>query len=277
MYTYLNFLNDIDYLVFKGLKRREIGLSALGNPIVAIETGNRPDVIITGGIHARENISVFAAMMVAFSALRNGINNLAVIPLLNPDGALLVEKGAFFEGSEWLSELCNGDFSYWKANANAVDLNVNFDAEFGRGKQNVFAPAPQNYVGPYAFSEPETRAIRDYTLELMPALTLSFHSSGREIYWFFGQSAALAERDRAVAQAFSEITGYARIDSDLGSAGGYKDWCISKLGITALTFELSVGKHPLPESAYDDEWFGRLLKVPQTASELGAALRDGRF
>lgn len=276
MYTYLNFKDDAEYLAFKGIGVREIGKSVLGNPIYAFETGPEPDVIITGGIHARENISVYAAMMTVYKALRTGIDNIAVVPLLNPDGLLLVEKGAFFEGSEKLSALCDGDFSLWKANADAVDLNVNFNADFGKGVRNVFSPAAMNYVGPYPESEPETRAIRDYTLGLMPSLTLSFHASGREIYWYFGQSGALCERDRKVAELFADITGYTLVDGDMGSAGGYKDWCIRKLGISSLTLELGMGRHPLPDESFSLEW-QRLLKVPETASSVGAAIREGNF
>ena len=39
------------------------------------------------------------------------------------------------------------------------------------------------------------------------------------------------------------------MSGDLGSAGGYKDWCVSRLGITALTVEI-IGedkRHPLRE------------------------------
>ena len=54
------------------------------------------------------------------------------MPLVNPDGvriALTRDK-------------------LWKANAKGVDLNVNFDARWGKGRRNVFSPAAENYVGP---------------------------------------------------------------------------------------------------------------------------------
>ena len=57
------------------------------------------------------------------------------------------------------------DFSYWKANANAVDMNVNFDAGWGKGVQNVFCPAPANFVGYYPNSEREVRSIIDFSLK----------------------------------------------------------------------------------------------------------------
>lgn len=271
MYTYSDFCQDTDYLVFKGLRKREIGVSYLGNPIIALESGS-PDVIVTGGIHARENISVYAAMMCAYRVLRSKLGNVAVVPLLNPDGLLLVEKGAFFAGAKELSRLCNGDFGIWKANARAVDLNVNFDAGFGTGACNVFSPAAANYVGVAPFSESETRAIADYTVEVKPAVTLSFHAQGREIYWYFGQTGETKTRDRQIAEKLAETTGYALIDSDLGSAGGYKDWCIKKLGIPSFTVELGLGTHPLPEDMYSAEW-RRISGLADTLSVIGENLR----
>lgn len=275
MYTYQNFCDDAKYLEFKGVKVKKIGDSVLKNPILAFETGV-PDLIVTGGIHARENISVYAAMMMLFKALRCGINNIAVVPSVNPDGMIIVERGANFGGYERLKTLCGGDFSQWKANANAVDLNVNFDAKFGCGAKNVFTPSQSDYVGPAPFSEPETRSLRDYTLSLSPSLTLSLHAAGREVYWYFGQSGERRERDRAIAEEISKTCGYTRVDSDLGSAGGYKDWCVQKLGIAALTMELGLGSHPLPDASYGVEW-KKIENVVQTASRIAAELKRDKF
>ena len=143
------------------------------------------------------------------------------------------------------------DFSLWKANARGVDLNVNFDANFGQGRQNVFSPAPENYVGEYPFSEPETRALRDFTLETGPDLTISYHAKGRLVYWYFGQRGEAKERDRRIAAAAAKTLGYSLGAAFTDSAGGYKDWCVSALGIPALTIETvrDTLAHPLPENA----------------------------
>lgn len=143
------------------------------------------------------------------------------------------------------------DFSLWKANARGVDLNVNFDAKFGQGRQNVFSPAPENYVGEYPFSEPETRALRDFTLETGPDLTISYHAKGRLVYWYFGQSGEAKERDRRIASEAAKTLGYSLGAAFTDSAGGYKDWCVSALGIPALTIETvrDTLAHPLPENA----------------------------
>ena len=77
------------------------------------------------------------------------------------------------------------DFSLWKANARGVDLKVNFDAKWGPGKQNVRYPASANYIGSMPFSEPETRALAEFTKEVKPDATISYHTKGGEIYYGF--------------------------------------------------------------------------------------------
>ena len=58
----------------------------------------------------------------------------------------------------------------------------------------------------------------------------------------------------------------------VGSVGGYKDWCIEKLGISAFTVE--VGKdsyaHPLGESALEDI----LLKNEYSIYELSKEIEE---
>ena len=85
----------------------------------------------------------------------------------------------------------SSDFTLWKANGRGVDLNVNFQADWGCGAANVRRPGPENYIGPAPFSEPETRALRDLTLALSPDATISFHTKGGEIYWEYGRRTRL--------------------------------------------------------------------------------------
>ena len=66
--------------------------------------------------------------------------------MTNPDGVALALGGLSSvkepSRADFLRGLNGGeDFSLWKANANGVDLNVNFDARWGAGIKNVFSPA----------------------------------------------------------------------------------------------------------------------------------------
>ena len=184
------------------------------------------------------------------------------IPMSNPDGVSLCQFGLDSVSKSGckrkLLEINGGssDFSLWKANLNAVDLNCNFPARWGTGAQNVTAPAPESYIGPAPESEPETRALTGITAKINPALTISYHCKGREIYWQFHQTGERLSRDKKIAEAFAKETGYALIDGDRGSAGGYKDWCIERFKIPAYTFEAIDDnyQHPVPYSALAEEY-----------------------
>ncbi len=262
MYTYQSLQRDIRYLASSGFETGSVGKSVLGNDLyyVRIGTGERR-IIVTGGIHARENVSSYTVIRMAYYASGKKFDgSIYYVPMLNPDGALLREKGPSYVGGErerFLIETNGGsrDFSQWKANINAVDLNTNFDARWGTGTQNIRHPAPANYIGPEPFSEPETRAIAAFTVKVGAAVTLSYHALGQEIYWYFYQRKHL-ERDRTLAEYIAQqLTGYRLDGAYTSSAGGYKDWCIAKCGLPAYTIELvASGKHPLPLSAADADF-----------------------
>lgn len=262
MYTYRSLQRDISFLGNSGFETGSIGKSVFGNDIYYVKVGSGGrKIIVTGGIHARENVSSYTVIRMAYYATGQKFDGTVYyIPMLNPDGALLVEKGASFVGGEkerWLVEVNGGrDFSQWKANGNAVDLNTNFDARWGTGAQNIRYPAPANYIGPEPFSEPETRAVAAFTVRIGGEITLSYHALGREIYWYFYQRARL-ERDRALGEYIASVLKGYRLDGAYtNSAGGYKDWCIAKAGLPGYTIELvGGGKHPLPlgSAEYDYE------------------------
>lgn len=67
---------------------------------------------------------------------------------MNPDGALLsgygIDTALESERAKLLKINGSFDFSLWKANGVAVDLNVNFAANWGEGKRNVRVPASEN-------------------------------------------------------------------------------------------------------------------------------------
>ena len=262
MYTYGDLADDIRFLHRFGLTTGRIGTSAFGRDIFFVRLGRAADtVLVTAGIHAREAVSTLFAVRQLYRAANEKLPcSLVFVPMINPDGSVLVSEGAkaFGRQGETLLALNGGspDFSLWKASATGVDLNVNFDADWGKGAKNRFTPAPENYVGPHPASEPETRALCEFTEKLRPVLTISYHAKGREIYFEFGQTGREYERDRKLADYACAYTGYTRIDGTRGSAGGYKDWCIRRLKIPSLTVELCDDRlmHPLSDNAIVEDF-----------------------
>ena len=230
----MNVLEELDdfYRRYSG-EKGYIGFTENGKaiPFFAVVKTRAPVVIAQYAIHAREYITTYLALMQTEDFLSRGKRGTVYfIPAVNIDGILKVLSGN----------------TLYKANADGVDLNVNFDARWGEGALNVRERGSENYIGEYPFSAAETRALRDFTLSVMPDATLSYHSKGEEIYWEFFQTGKRRERDLRIAQAVSTSTGYPLKSAGV-SAGGYKDWCIEKLGIPALTVEVGNDKlsHPI--------------------------------
>lgn len=239
-------------------EKKIIGKSLFGRNLYAVKMGEgAPIGIAQYGIHARE----FITALLAVEHYRRGLykGTFWLLPLMNPDGALLSSYGLdsvkSVEDKEYLLEI-NGDkqdFSLWKANGRGVDLNVNFAANWGEGMKNVRYPCSENYIGEKPFSELETQALKRFTLEIKPDYTVSYHTKGEEIYWHFHQSAQKFERDKKLALALSKSTGYPLAYAK-GSVGGYKDWCIQSLGIPSFTIEAGADSflHPLREDGLTD-------------------------
>lgn len=237
-------------------KKRVLGKSLFGRNIYAIKLGDGAPVgIAQYAMHGREYITAKLAFAHYHFGLQKG--SCWLIPLANPDGALLSQTGiksAPKSERAFLREINKGDnFSLWKANGRGVDLNVNFDADWGKGEKNVFYPSSENCVGEHAFSELETQALQKFTEEIEPDYTVSFHTKGEEIYWGYDNSTHTCPRHFAIGKAISEETGY-RLLIAKGSAGGYKDWCVLKYGIPAYTIEVGSDSltHPLGNEALDN-------------------------
>lgn len=222
-------------------------------PFFAVRKSAKPVILAQYAIHAREYITTYLAIMQAEEFVAFGKKGTVYfLPAVNIDG---------------IAEVVGGDKTY-KANANMVDLNVNFDAKWGEGAKNVREKASENYIGKYPFSENETVALRDFTLSVMPDLTLSYHSKGEEIYWEFFQDERARERDFRIANAVSAVTGYP-LKSAGKSAGGYKDWCVEKLKIPALTIEVGSDNlsHPIGEE-FAEEIFYKNRDVIKILTEI---------
>lgn len=240
---------DLEVLRSQGAKTAIIGYTQLGREIPVVMKGSSegPQVLVVATTHARELITT--PLVIEMMKNYNGSAGVWCVPMLNIDGALLCQYGlnSIDDPSvrEFLLDVNGGseDFSLWKANARAVDLNVNFNAKWGTGAQNVTEPAPANYIGEYPVSESENIALRQLILELQPSVVLTYHTKGEVIYWGFECiKTYLDEADR-----IANSTGYLLLESAY-SAGGLKDWFTTttfKLGLTIETVNADI-PYPIP-------------------------------
>lgn len=245
MYDLTNLQEDLNELYNQGAEVFDIGYTLLGRPIPCVFKGNKQggQVLVQAAMHAREWVTT--PLVLEMMKNYNGEGGIWCVPMVNIDGVLLCQQGlsSVPEQSlkEFLLDVNNGsqDFSLWKANARAVDLNVNYNAKWGEGAQNVTYPAPGNYIGQYPFSEVENTALRSLTERVKPAVTLSYHARGNVIYKGF----SCLDPNPQSAQMISNITDYPLLDS-YDSTGGYKDWYVATFQRLGLTIE--VGDNNIP-------------------------------
>ena len=273
------FTYELLQLCLDGLKARypfltvnAIGETAQGRklPQVAVGVGPRR-VLVNAAHHANEWITVPVVMKFLEEYARaisvNGQlygyraqdlyqrNVLHLVPMVNPDGVDLV-TGVASPQEVAAARAISEDYpeipfpAGWKANLRGVDLNLNYPAKWEEAKALKYelgftTPAPRDYVGPEALSEPESRAMYQSTELLLPDLVIAWHTQGREIYWRFLDMAPAGSRELGLQMAAA--SGYELEDVPAtASFAGYKDWFIQDYDKPGYTVEAGLGENPLP-------------------------------
>jgi g-D-glutamyl-meso-diaminopimelate peptidase len=282
--TNINYTYEIMERDIQGLKARypfiqtgTAGNSVLGKNLYYIKLGNGPNqVFYNGSHHGLEWITSVLLMKFVenFSKAYADGTSLAgynvreiwnsstiyIIPMVNPDGVNLVLDG-LQRDNPFYSDLIrwnNGstDFSrVWQANIRGVDLNHNYDASWELSKQaeaiyGITGPGPTRFSGPYPESEPESKAVADFTRNHNFRLVLAYHSQGEVIYWTYSNLTP-AESQRIV-QLFAQVSGYVPSQTyGIVSYAGYKDWFIQAYRRPGFTIEVGRGTNPLPISQFN--------------------------
>jgi g-D-glutamyl-meso-diaminopimelate peptidase len=281
---------DIDYTyeimerdIF-GLKARypflETGIagrSVLGRNIYYIRIGRGPvEVFYNAAHHSLEWITCSLLMKFienfsnAYSRGQSirGYNlqeifnksSIYIIPMVNLDGVNLVLEG-LKPGNPYYDDLLRWNdtglpFSQvWNANIRGVDLNRNYPASWEEAKAQeeelgIDGPGPTRFGGASPLSEPETQTLVRFTQQHSFKLVIAYHTQGRVIYWLYKN--IIPPRSRAIADVFAAATGYEVSATPYEAAyAGYKDWFIEQYVRPGYTFEVGIGKNPLPISQFD--------------------------
>ena len=271
-YDYRTMINDILALqnIYPFLMKETIGKTVLDKEIPALFIGRgQKRVHFNGSFHANEWITtpiVLTFLNDYLLALTNNLpirgvytlplyfqTNLAIVPMVNADGVDLVLNG-LPENETVRANLIkwnNGstDFSGWKANANGVDLNDQFPAEWEKERErNPKTPGPRDYGGESPLSQPESIAMADLTKEMDFARVLALHTQGEVIYWGF--NGLEPPESELPANEFARVSGY-QPEQSIDSYAGYKDWFIQDWRRPGFTIELGQGTNPLPISQFD--------------------------
>jgi hypothetical protein len=225
-----------------------IGRSVEGRPISVERVGEGPtDVLVVGGIHGGyEANSITLARRLLRHYRENpgelpGEFTLHVIDNMNPDGLHRVTGGTPIDEFNFRAVNTRpGRF-----NARGVDLNRNWDGDW---QPTSYWGAQEVDAGSEPFSEPETRAVRDYFQGIEPAASVFFQSAAAGI-WYSGAEDGW-EPSRRLAGAYSRGSGYRMPEEDNGPVdyeiSGSADDYFYEVGHRNITVELT--------THYDIEW-----------------------
>jgi carboxypeptidase T len=224
-----------------------IGASIEGRPLWALRIGHGPNkMLLNGTQHAREWIAAMTATCVADRLVRDydrdpairalvDRSELWIVPVVNPDGYQF----------SW------GTDRYWRKNRRdrlGVDLNRNFSVAWGGGGSSRF-PRSDIYRGAYAFSEPETAALRDLAMREHFAKHVDFHAYGQLILYPWNYTGTPA-KDRDLFAAVGDGIASAMFAThqnryalqpgiDLyAAAGTMTDWMYGEAHALSYTIEL---------------------------------------
>lgn len=221
-----------------------VGYSVLGRAICALKISDNPGInedepplLFVGNHHGNEVHSVEVALSQinylidnyeSDPEVTNWINSMEIwyIPMVNPDGREAMLRG----------------------NDHGVDLNRNYSFEWTAAGDH----------GPEPFSEPETRAIRDFTAQFPPIMSLTYHTSAQYVLYPWTHtdaaapdSAAMVYLGNLISQSITCPSGGVNGHYELVqggrwyfTAGEYCDYMYVTHNTLAYTVELGLSQAP---------------------------------
>ena len=303
-YTYQEMQVDLNSLkaTYPKMQMDVLGNTIDGRQLYHVVVGNPSaphKILVHGGIHAREYISSQLVMREIVALLEMQQNNLLYhgqsvatllqntcihfVPMVNPDGITLVQGGVdalntqaaktmvmSMAAQDQVTDLATY-LRKWKNNINGVNLNRNFDAFWQEATPKVEHPSNMFYKGTGPESEVESKALANLCRQIMPDYTISYHTQGRVIYWYFGETGNYKAKGQHLANVVHQNTGYTISNTwSQTDAAGFKDWAVQKLDIPSVTIELGRGTSPVDESQITQMWTENDGILPDLLVGLGA-------
>ncbi len=261
------------FSIGRSYQGRELWAAKISDNVLVDE--REPEVLFDGGQHSREPLGVEMGLYLLHQ-LATGYSSdtrikrivdtreVWILFMINPDG--------------YEYDISGGKFHLWRKNRQptsgttsiGTDLNRNYDYHWGCCTGSSSNPDSLLYRGPYAFSAPETRAVRDFVNSRVVGgrqqitTALSFHVYGRIILYPYSHTYAdvppdMTRQDHdvlvAMSRGMSSRNGYSiKQGSDLYLMSGvFRDWLYGRHRIFAWTFELGTAFYPDPDTAISTE------------------------
>ena len=235
--------------VGKSYEGRDITAIRFNSSAWGAEKSDKPGLLLVGTHHSREHLATEVPLLIARWIGEHqsdprvkkllDTRDIYIVPLLNPDGAEYdIATGRY----QWWRKTRrpNGDGTF------GTDPNRNYDShwcESGSSRD----PQSDTFCGPSAFSEVETRAMRDFILARPNLRTMiSYHTFDELILWPYSWGSEQISDGQALAafqamgQKMAQMTGYgAQQSAELyPSSGDTCDWAWDARKIYCFTFEL---------------------------------------
>lgn len=219
-----------------------IGKSIDGNDITAYHYGEGNDeLLLIGGIHGGyewNTVLLAYELMDYFKANQNSIPKnmkITIIPVMNPDGLSKVvgTTGRFSKANVSTTEstVTSGRF-----NSNSVDLSRNFDCNWkAEGVWQNKTVSGGNKV----FSEPESRAVKEYVETNKPTSVIVWYSAAGGVFASSCNN-GVSKETSAMTKAFAKAATYPAYDSFdfYATSGDIVNW-FAKNDIPAISVLLT--------------------------------------
>lgn len=257
---------------------RKIGKTEKGKYIKAVKLGKgKKSILLVGSHHGREWLSsiLLMTMLKDYAAAYQAgkpiggfpsglLDEVSIwfIPMLNPDGVSIQQGDLsnlnFLEkAGVWRMNRYSTNWSRWKANAKGIDLNRQYPIGWEEVMSDAKKPTYQFYKGEQPLEATEVKALADFTKKVDPTIAVSYHTSGREIFWHYQNKRENMARDYGIAKKTAELTGYELTFPEKEAVGsGFTDWFITEFKRPGMTIELSylVDETNPPFSVFPEEW-----------------------
>ncbi len=260
------------------IELQSIGKSEKGRDLWAARLGKgEKSLLLVGTHHGREwmTTSLLMKMLEKYAiAYKQGeklgsyspqlLDEVSIwfVPMINPDGVSIqqgnLSRLSFTEKiAIWQMNAYSFNWIRWKANAKGVDLNRQYPAGWNTVTAEVEKPSYQFYKGRRPFEAKEVQALSSFTQNIKPLIAVSYHTSGREIFWYYQNKRKHVVRDYMLAKKTAQLTRYKlSMPENHAMGSGFTDWFITEFERPAMTIELSylVDETEPPLSVFPEEW-----------------------
>lgn len=244
-----NYLKDMHAKYPQLTEVKEVGKTLLGKSIWAMKISNleiaeqKPALLFNGMHHAREVMGPEVALDIIETLLTGhgkdpkithwvDANQIWVLPMFNVDGNDIV----------WQSD------NMWRKNARedyGVDINRNYPFAWGTCNGSSPFKNAQDYRGPSAASEPETKVMMNFVKEIRPVFDISYHSYSELVIYPMGcngQRTQNADVVEGLGKEMGKLLGYTAgtaWETLYSVDGGDIDWMYSEYQVIPYVIEVN--------------------------------------